>query len=1374
MFSHFPRLILILLLLASLTPAQTTKLVPEKVFEQQIKGGETQIFQIELEKGKYTHLSVWQKGVDVMVRLSAPDGKLLAERDAPNSINGPEELSIITETEGVYKLEIKPLDDKAKAGNFSLQWEKPRRPKDKDLLRVQTEQTFAEAMQLNLQNPKENSEKARLKLEEAKKGFAELKDIYWLALTLETIGGIVSNSENPQNALPFYQNALTLYAQIKVETKQAELLNVLGVLHSRLKQSEKAMEFYQQSIAISRKLGDKSAESNTLTNLAYEFLKQKDYEKALITFQQIYELRKSNNDLAKAAETLEEIADLYAGQKKNADLLAVYHSLLTLYQQLSDQESEALTFNRIGVIYGREKNYAKALEFQTKALEIYRRINKKPEEARVLRNLAANNYNAGNKKQALELYRQSLDAWREAGKLNENSDLFDLIVNLYKESGETEKVAETYQEAVTTFQTLKADKLQAIYLNRLGVYFSDLTDKQKDKSLSDQAITNFTEAAEIFHRLNEKLLEARTNKNLAAEYYKRGENQKVVDTLQPILAIWRELKDKSNEADTWRLIADAQENLGQYEKAEKSYLQSLTLYSQLAEPNKKALVYNGLAVVSEKLTDLQKALENYRLAVPLFREAKDRTGEMVALTNIGKMLHSLGKYDAALDNYNLSLVIARELKDRASEIDLFRYTGEIYQKMGEKERAKSSFEYALKLAVESKDETREATVLFNLATQLATLNATAEEKQQALKIYQRCLEIARKGGSKENEQLALQGIALIYYLNDDYQASFEYLQKALPIVRSLNQIRAEASLLGNFMIMLKHQGNLRLAILYGKQSVNLYQKIRANLKNADQDLQQSFLKSNEDIYRKLADLLIKAGRIPEAQQILGLLKEEEYFDFVQRDGDAAKKLLGNIELSPEEEQAVTRYQEIADRITALGAEYEALKKLRPATPEEKAQTDEKLAKLRADLDAATRTFNLMLKQIETEFAKTKTTDIAATIRENSGLQADLRRWKMSKTAFLSTIVGDENYYVILTTPTVQIAGKTPVPAAELNKLVHDFREAVQNPCACLDPRPLGEKLYKILLGPIQKQLTEMEKQAGGKPLTLAWSLDGTLRYLPVAAIWDGKQYLAEKYLNVVFTLASRTRLGENPNTDWRGLGLGVSQAWGDFKALPAVKDELMKGAIRDDQKTDSSGIVPGKILLDKDFTENTFSQELSGGEFPLIHIASHFAFKPGNEKQSYLLLGDGGQLSLDKIRNSPDFAFDNVELLTLSACNTATGGAGSDGKEVEGFAVLAQSRGAMSVLATLWSVADDSTGALMAEFYRQHQEKKLSKIESLRAAQLALLNGTLKPNSGTTRRGELAGETNKDSSLPAFQTDPNKPFAHPYYWSPFVLIGNWR
>jgi CHAT domain-containing protein len=150
-------------------------------------------------------------------------------------------------------------------------------------------------------------------------------------------------------------------------------------------------------------------------------------------------------------------------------------------------------------------------------------------------------------------------------------------------------------------------------------------------------------------------------------------------------------------------------------------------------------------------------------------------------------------------------------------------------------------------------------------------------------------------------------------------------------------------------------------------------------------------------------------------------------------------------------------------------------------------------------------------------------------------------------------------------------------------------------------------------------------------------------------------------------------------------------------------------------------------------------------------------------------------LSAAQIKSLPNI-FSGVDLLTLSACNTATGGA-ANGKEVEGFGVLAQRQGAKAVVASLWPVADRSTKLLMQEFYHAREAQKgMAKVEALREAQLKLLRGEISVDGAPTTSRQIVQEAAKPGAAgwPAFKTDPKAPFAHPYYWAPFILIGNWK
>ena len=419
--------------------------------------------------------------------------------------------------------------------------------------------------------------------------------------------------------------------------------------------------------------------------------------------------------------------------------------------------------------------------------------------------------------------------------------------------------------------------------------------------------------------------------------------------------------------------------------------------------------------------------------------------------------------------------------------------------------------------------------------------------------------------------------------------------------------------------------------------------------------------------------------------------------------------------------------------------------------------------MKTQLAAAIKTFEVFNRQLADEFGKQN-----VRVKEvESGLQSDLKTWQAKDAVVISTIAGEDRLHVIVTTPTVQIPHTINIKAAELNRLVAEFRAAVTNPCACLDARPAGQRLYDLLVKPIEADLK------GAQAKTLLWSLDGTLRYVPLGALWDGRQYLVERFNVVVLTLASRSKVAVTPQpvAQWRGLGVGVSQPWESFSPLPAVPAEL-RAIIRQEDDAQQQGIVPGRRLLDGEFTQAALERAL--GRYPVIHIASHFSFEAGAEKGSFLLLGDGKHYTLEEVKGATPL-FNGVELLTLSACNTALGSE-RNGEEVEGLGMLAQRQGALAVVASLWAVADESTARLMQQFYRNRlADQRLTKAEALQQAQLALLTGKVKAADGETtkpRSSTLAGEAGK--SAPAFKPVPNAPYAHPYYWAPFILIGNWR
>jgi CHAT domain-containing protein len=272
---------------------------------------------------------------------------------------------------------------------------------------------------------------------------------------------------------------------------------------------------------------------------------------------------------------------------------------------------------------------------------------------------------------------------------------------------------------------------------------------------------------------------------------------------------------------------------------------------------------------------------------------------------------------------------------------------------------------------------------------------------------------------------------------------------------------------------------------------------------------------------------------------------------------------------------------------------------------------------------------------------------------------------------------------------------------------------------------------------------------------LALWLDGSLRYLPVAALYDGQHYLLDKYVIQIYApspemVARRSTLG-GPS---RVRGLGVTQAVAGFPALPAVADELcyvVRGPIEGLHATlgpcagsgVGKGVLAGEGFADAAFTEKRFMELLNGPrDFSVLHIGTHFRLRPGNALRSFLLLGDGSRLTLDTLAS---LDFSGIDVVTLSACETALGGARTDdGREVEALSSLVERHGARRVVASLWPVEDASTAELMRLFYASFDATHGDAALGLQRAQRAL------------RADTRAGASH----------------ANPFYWAGFVVSGN--
>ncbi|MBM0744577.1 CHAT domain-containing protein [Phormidium sp. CLA17] len=309
----------------------------------------------------------------------------------------------------------------------------------------------------------------------------------------------------------------------------------------------------------------------------------------------------------------------------------------------------------------------------------------------------------------------------------------------------------------------------------------------------------------------------------------------------------------------------------------------------------------------------------------------------------------------------------------------------------------------------------------------------------------------------------------------------------------------------------------------------------------------------------------------------------------------------------------------------------------------------------------------------------------------------------------------------------------PVSQPTVATTVRALQDGLRNRIS-LEFRQPSKQLYEWLITPIEAELQRQKVE------TIVFVLDGVIRNIPMAALFDGKQFLIEKYSLATTPGLKLTSPQPLQAKALSGVAFGLTEsrtvtlpgsAPKSFSELPFVQPEL-----EDLQRE----IRPSTVQLNAQFTRDQFQQTLQKSQAPIVHLATHGQFSSDRD-QTFLLASDGvigiDQLAI-ALSSSGATRTTPIELLVLSACETASG----DDRAPLGLAGIALKSGARSTVASLWKVSDAATSQLMQRFYKELATRQVSKADALQRAQRSILDD------------------------PQFRR-------HPYYWAPFILVGNW-
>lgn len=344
------------------------------------------------------------------------------------------------------------------------------------------------------------------------------------------------------------------------------------------------------------------------------------------------------------------------------------------------------------------------------------------------------------------------------------------------------------------------------------------------------------------------------------------------------------------------------------------------------------------------------------------------------------------------------------------------------------------------------------------------------------------------------------------------------------------------------------------------------------------------------------------------------------------------------------------------------------------------------------------------------------------------LQKNLRTLP-SKSAVLYPLVLKDRLELLL----VPEAGKpihktTTITKITLTDKINDLRYSLADPSS--DVKEIASPLYDSIIWPFQQELSTLGIE------NIIYIPDSVLHYIPLSVLYDSEQqqWLAEQYTSHNLTASDVGDLTQAPSRPFNVLAGAFADANQTFETVIDQKTTNFNGLTYAGIEVSflEEKLPATQVLLDADFSWNNLETQLKDKN--IVHLATHAAFVPGQPEDSFILLGDGDTITLKELRH---WSLPNVDLVVLSACQTGISHI-EDGLEILGMGFQVQRTDARAALASLWWVDDRSTSELMQQFYTA-LEAGATKAKALQNAQRHLI------------------ASGKDE---------------PYYWAPFVLIGN--
>ncbi|WGS73478.1 CHAT domain-containing protein [Pseudanabaena galeata] len=798
------------------------------------------------------------------------------------------------------------------------------------------------------------------------------------------------------------------------------------------------------------------------------------------------------------------------------------------------------------------------------------------------------------------------------------------------------------------------------------------------------------------------------------QLYHAGQYAKAIASWQQALNIYMKQGDRLNRAIVLNNLALASQQLGQWHDADRTIAMSLEILK--SEPQQEKLLAQALNIQgSIQLIQgkAQEALTIWQMATASYEQVGDKDGAMRSKINQSQAMRALGLYPKAKSLLQQVQIELREQPDSSLKASSLLNLGDTLQRSGELEDAKVVLQESLAIAKQINNPAIIANTLLSLGNTTYRLQQPAE----AIGYYQQAINTATAPILKLQAQLNLLRLQIDTQQSESTQLLLTAIQTQLPnLPPSRDSVYAKVNFVQSLTKLNLPSSNRQAAA-----------QILAIAAQQAKDMGDP--RSESYALGYLGELYEQNLQYSEAQQLtekaLILAQTNNASDMSYR----WQWQLGRVFKSKgENSKAIAAYSEAVNTLASIRGDlvssnadiqfsfrdsvepvYRQLVALLLMHEDGKPVSQENLKSARTVIES------LQVAELDNFFKEACLTNLATQVDEVD-----------PQAAVIYPIVLPNSLEVVVSLPDRSLQHYTrKISQPNLENLLRKLRRSLRRTSLETEIQEVSQEVYSLLIG------KEMESLLVSNQIkTLAFVLDGSLRNLPMAVLHDGQHYLMEKYN---LAIAPGLQLIDPQPIKRQQLKVfigGLSKETQNFKALPNVEREIQQIA----------NLVSTQVpLLNETFISESIQDQISKNPFRVVHLATHGEFSSNAEKTFILTwnsrlgikqLGDLLQTRNQDSRNP-------IELLVLSACKSAKG----DNRAALGLAGVAVRSGARSTIASLWSVEDSATATLMENLYQQLATFDITKAESLRNAQISLLK---KPQ-----------------------------FTHPFYWAPFVLVGNW-